>query len=78
MNEKCKQCGKTIVPFGNRRKNGKQGRIDWDGREYHLQCWTVIQKQIDIIRYLSNNGFDTTGFINNLMARGIDVNKYLC
>jgi len=38
---KCKLCGKSLVPIGRARKNGKSHN-DWDTRQYHKKCWFLL------------------------------------
>lgn len=34
----CQYCFKSLVPIGDRRKNGAPHK-DWDSRQYHKKCW---------------------------------------
>ena len=36
---KCKECGKTLVPIADLRKNGTDRHRDWGTRQYHKKCW---------------------------------------
>lgn len=52
---KCKECGKTLLPIGNARKNGKC-HGDWDTREYHKKCFKqIINNRIFNSIYLTNH-----------------------
>lgn len=42
---KCLLCGGAIKAFGDRRQNGKTGRKDFDGRKYHLKCYSGMEKE---------------------------------
>lgn len=39
----CKKCNQSIVPIGNKRKNGTI-QIDWNNRKYHKKCWKTIKE----------------------------------
>lgn len=38
----CQYCKKTIPKRGDKRKNGKQGFIDWSTRKYCGKCWEIV------------------------------------
>lgn len=42
----CLVCSKTIVPIGDKRKNGKNQK-DWIGRRCHKKCYLETKKQIE-------------------------------
>lgn len=42
LKKKCKYCGKTLVPIGDKRTNGKQSISDWKTREYHKTCYKMV------------------------------------
>jgi len=39
----CQNCFNIKPPVGDRRSNGKEGRIDWDAREYCTKCWKQVK-----------------------------------
>ena len=49
--QKCQRCKRSIAVFGDRRKNGKAGLVDWGAREYHKKCWReqMLEKELDRI-----------------------------
>jgi hypothetical protein len=48
--KKCAHCGKTLVPIGDKRKNGKC-HIDWEKRKYHKKCL----KEKELLEYYLKN-----------------------
>jgi len=40
MKSQCEICGKTLVPIGNLRKNGKS-HCDWYTRTTHKKCYQI-------------------------------------
>lgn len=40
----CIVCNKKLVSFGDKRKNGKAFRHDFDNRQIHLKCWKERMK----------------------------------
>jgi len=40
---KCILCDKTMVPRGDKRKNGKTGFRDWASREIHKDCYPLYE-----------------------------------
>ncbi len=45
LKKKCKYCGKTLVPIGDKRTNGKQSISDWKKREYHKTCYKMLTSE---------------------------------
>lgn len=55
---KCLHCKKSIVAFGNARKNGCD-RKDWDTRRYHVKCWKELKDYAYMRQlYQRNNGVE--------------------
>ena len=42
---KCSYCGGFLRSVGNRRKNGKPGKRDWDSRQFHTKCYNRITER---------------------------------
>jgi hypothetical protein len=68
MKTPCKHCGKSLVAVGRRRANGK-AHEDWESRQYHKKCWTLIKKHEEKIIDLDQQERDDAMFIEALMKR---------
>ena len=44
----CSYCGKHLVAVGDRRRNGKFGKMDWDKREFHSKCYKELVAEGDL------------------------------
>jgi len=43
-NHICKLCKKSLVPIGNKRKNGADHN-DWKKRKYHKKCFKIVENK---------------------------------
>jgi hypothetical protein len=49
MTEKCKICNKPLVPFNDKRKNGKEGEYWGKKEQTHLKCY-IRRKEIQALK----------------------------
>ena len=52
---KCTFCGKTLVPIGTSRVNGKTHHGDWGARDLHKKCFVEFQRQEEQNHRLKQN-----------------------
>jgi hypothetical protein len=55
--KKCQLCGKSLVPIGLARKNGKTHQ-DWNSREYHKKCWMIFKERSLILEEIEQHKND--------------------
>ena len=51
----CSYCGKHLVSIGDRRRNGRFGKLDWDSREFHSKCYKELAEEGELYAWKKLN-----------------------